>query len=76
MADELRLGTLGDEIDASAILQSGPQVPIPLQGDGMTVPIPLQGDGMTVPIPLQGDGMSVPIPLQSGVTIPIPDLFF
>lgn len=79
MADELRLGTLGDEIFGAA--------PVPddnmLQGDGMTVPIPRQagaddlplppppfltGDGMTVPIPLHdiGDGMIVPIPLRGG----------
>ena len=76
MADELRLGTLGDEIfaapaapDAAVLQGDGMSVPVPLQADLPTPPHPFAtGDGMTVPVPLQdtGDGMSVPVPLRSG----------
>jgi hypothetical protein len=57
MTDQLRLGTLGDDILA------GPSV---LLGDGI-----VQGDGMSVPIPF-ATGATIPIPFASGATIPIP----
>lgn len=74
MTDQLRLGTLGDEIFGAGA---------DLQGDGMTVPIPLQGDGMTVPIPLHAMGDDLPQPplpfhggdlmiLHGGISIPTP----
>jgi hypothetical protein len=81
MADELRLGTLGDEIFGTAASTPGDTV---LQGDGMTVPIPRQAGADDLPLPpppflsatddlptpphpfVAGDGMTVPIPLRGG----------
>lgn len=63
MTDQLRLGTLGDEILA------GPSEASAIQGDGMTVPIPF-GTGATIPIPLYGTGGDLEI--LGGITIPTP----
>lgn len=67
MADELRLGTLGDEV-----LQTGVTIPVPLQGDGMTVPIPAFAAGDDLPLPPPPHyGDDLPI-LYGGITIPTP----
>ncbi|MET1110332.1 MAG: hypothetical protein ABWX67_02275 [Allosphingosinicella sp.] len=80
MTDELRLGTLGDEIFGAGALQTGATIPIPLQG-GISIPTPRSGDGMTVPIPAFGAGDDLPLPpppsgeptiLEGGLSIPIP----
>ena len=67
MTDQLRLGTLGDEI-----LQTGVTIPVPLAGDGMTVPIPASawGDDLPLPPPPLYAG-ELPI-LNGGITIPTP----
>jgi hypothetical protein len=72
MSDELRLGTLGDEILAApsaplgdGVLETGATIPIPapLQGGiSIPTPAPLQGDGMTVPIPLHASNDDLPLP--------------
>jgi hypothetical protein len=70
MTDQLRLGTLGDEI-----FQAGPSIPLgdPFQG-GISIPTPLQTGG-SIPIPLAGDGMTVPIPaFAAGDDLPIPPI--
>jgi hypothetical protein len=67
MTDQLRLGTLGDEILA------GPSAPLgdsTVQGDGMSVPIPF-ATGATIPIPLYGLGGDLEI-LHGGISIPTP----
>ena len=57
MTDQLRLGTLGDEIfggrapSGDAVLQGGLSIPTPRQGDGMTVPIPLAAAFDDLPLP-------------------------
>jgi len=80
MTDELRLGTLGDEIFGGGALQTGATIPIPLQG-GISIPTPLAGGGMSVPIPAFGAADDLPLPpppigepmiLDSGIGIAIP----
>jgi hypothetical protein len=80
MTDQLRLGTLGDEILGPGALQTGGSIPIPLQG-GISIPTPGAGDGMTVPIPAFAAGDDLPQPpipfgepmiLDGGISIPIP----
>lgn len=72
MTDELRLGTLGDEI-LGGVLQTGATIPIPLAGDGMTVPIPAfaLGDDLSIPpVPLYGSSeLAI---LDGGISIPTP----
>ena len=79
MTDQLRLGTLGDEIfgaglkpSGDAVLQGGLSIPTPRQGDGMTVPIPLHamGDDLPLPpLPLHGGDLMI---LHGGLSIPTP----
>ena len=67
MTDQLRLGTLGDDI-----LQTGVTIPVPLAGDGMTVPIPASAWGDDLPLPPHPHyGGELPI-LNGGITIPTP----
>jgi hypothetical protein len=80
MADELRLGTLGDEIFEAAspapaddaVLRGGISIPTPPQG-GITIPIPpafAAADDLPIPpIPLDG---GVPMILDGGISIPTP----
>lgn len=66
MADELRLGTLGD-----AVLQTGATIPIPLQG-GLSIPTPrfaAADDLPAPPHPLGGGDLMI---LHGGITIPTP----
>ena len=80
MTDELRLGTLGDEILQSApsaplgygVLQTGATIPIPLAGDGMTVPIPAFAAGDDLPIPPIPYSSGEPPILSGGISIPTP----
>lgn len=68
MTDQLRLGTLGDEI-----LQTGVTIPVPLAGDGMTVPIPASAFGDDLPLPPPPHyGGGEPAILNGGISIPTP----
>ena len=80
MTDQLRLGTLGDEIfgaglrapSPDSVLQTGATIPIPRDGDGMTVPIPLHAMGDDLPqppIPCHGGDLMI---LHGGISIPTP----
>jgi hypothetical protein len=61
MTDELRLGTLGDEI-LGGVLQTGATIPIPAFALGDDLPIP--------PVPLYDS--SEPVILNGGISIPTP----
>lgn len=72
MTDQLRLGTLGDEIFGGGPLQTGGSIPIPLQG-GISIPTPAafaaSDDLPLPPPPLYGDELPI---LYGGISIPTP----